>query len=104
MNIMQKVYDKDFRRNLLNNPKKYYKELEGILTDDIEIVVKENTKNHIYVVIPYNNPVSLKEINAAGGASTAATATTVSTISSFLSCLGSATSVACAGSAGSVKL
>lgn len=109
MKITDKIYNKDFRRQLVENPKRHYKEIGDALLDDVEIVVRKNTKKITYIVMPSDNLLhSLEQVQAAakrpgqGTVGTAATAfgslgcvtTTISTVSS-VSSVGSASTAAC---------
>ncbi len=52
-NKIDKLSDKSFRTQLRKDPKKHIAELfSNNDTQDVEIVVKTNTKNTVYVVFP----------------------------------------------------
>ncbi len=80
-----KIFDKEFRKNITSNPSLYARELDSSISTDV--VVKKNTRDIIYVVIPNENLLldELKDLSAAGkfGLSSFSTlCTTMSTVSS----------------------
>ena len=91
----KKLYDKDFRRELMENPKEVVLELGLKLENDVEIKVVENTKNNYYIAIPLVTKdiaiTELENLDAAGS---------FSSVGSFGSVGGSASSFATASSYG----
>ena len=72
----KKLFDKDFRKKLIENPKKVIFEEKGIDLKNIDIKITKNTKNTTYIFIPtkeqYIEATSLTEeklkiIVASGG-------------------------------------
>lgn len=102
MDIVNKIYNKDFRQKLTTNPKRYYKEFNDGLLDDVEIVVKKNTKDISYIVMPASDIGDLDRIQAAGvgcagSVGSVFTASTLGTATSTASSFGSAGSIGTAG-------
>ncbi len=101
-NKINKLSDKSFRTQLRSDPKQHVGKLFGNNNNlqDIEIVVKTNTKNTVYVVFPSStmdmDMAMLNSINAAGTTFTASTASSAGTATSSLS------SVSSVGTAGSL--
>ncbi len=93
------ITNKEFRNKLRKDP---YSVLNYINTD-IDIIVKTNTKDTVYLVIPDmsdNNIQELSQISAAGTASSAGSASTASSVSSIvgsLSTISSGGSLSCLG-------
>ncbi len=93
-NNVEKLFDKSFRNNLRNNPKKTIKdENMGNYDSDIPIKVVTNTKDKIYVV--FSHQISLQDwgevsagrattVGSIGSIGTASTVATMSTIGSTL--------------------
>ncbi|SMN02080.1 hypothetical protein SPONL_501 [uncultured Candidatus Thioglobus sp.] len=100
----QLLYDKEFRKNLCNDPNKYISKLGIQLADNQVAKVVKKTKNISYIVMPdfYGKIESgeLSNIQAAGSASTAGTAGSASTMFCFPACMSSMTSASSAGSGG----
>lgn len=102
MNITNKIYDKGFRQKLMAEPKKYYKEFGNALLDDVEILVKKNTKEITYVIMPGDDAFPLEEIQAAQGPGQgclATLSTAYASIGSICSCFSTASTISSAGSA-----
>ncbi len=99
--------NKKSRTELRNNPHSVL----SYIDKDIDIVVKTNTKNIIYVVFPSVINMQLTNITAAasdaagtaGSVSTIGSASTYGTVSSVGSTAGSLSSVGSAGSVGSAS-
>ncbi len=99
------IYDKQFRQQLRQFPQKHALELGIELDDDVEVVVKTNTKDVTYCII--NNPRLdlnlISELTAAGGkistAGTVGSLSSAATVSTACSTLLSASSSGSAGTA-----
>lgn len=102
MSKTNKMYDKKFRTDLMSDPKKYIKELGDSLSDELDIVVKENTKSTTYVIIPFQSFDGdfLNQIQAAGDCF--GTSGTLFSASTYGSVCGSMSTIGCAGSASTV--
>lgn len=101
MSTINKIYDKDFRQKLMADPKKYYKEFGDTLLDDVEVVVKENTKEITYIVVPNTvSPDFLDQIQAGDSTHSVGTILTLSTGYCVTSTLSTLTT---AGSAGTLS-
>ncbi len=108
-NYNDKLFDKEFRTKLINNPNKVVHEL---MTNDIlntnnealEYKVVKSKKGVINLVIPYYNSdfnnKRLEELNAAGSISTGSSAGTLGSVGSILTIGGTFSSVFSVGSAG----
>lgn len=107
---MKQNYNKIFRRNLRENPKKYIEQLGYQIEDGQQYIVKTNTKKITYVIFDERldqqfGDDSLALLNAgvktstAGSASSAGSAATLSTVGGTFGC---ASSLGSAGSLGSV--
>ncbi len=61
-NIDSKIFDKEFRKKITTNPSAYILELDSnIISDDTNVVVKKNTIDITYVIIPHRH-LQLKEL------------------------------------------
>ncbi len=94
INKVEQLSDKSFRSQLRKNPNKGMLELfSDYDAQGIEAVVKTNTKNTIYFVIPnIDDDTSLSsqlDTISVAGASTASSLGTVGTLISSVSCAGS---------------
>lgn len=104
-----KLYDKDFRSRLIEEPQKYAAEL--FYPPDVKVRVRQNTKSITYVVIPALaenlGAEDLTSIRAAaieaGTAFSVGTATSLSTAGSVSSSVSTGSSLATAGTFGSVS-
>ncbi len=86
--ISNKLYDKKFRKTLINNSGKYFKDSK------YNVKVVKNTKHTLYIVIP-SSTVSeddLTNIDAAGITLSVGTAATIGTLTSTAGTLGTASS------------
>ena len=103
--------DKQFRQDLRANPKGVLKEMGIEYADDIELVIKNNTKEISYVVLfdPSEMGMSTTEmnnINAAGGSQTVGTGGTagsamcLSSVGCSTECFSTFSSASSAGSVG----
>ncbi len=108
---MNQDYNKKFRQNLRDDPKKYLAQLGYQVTDDQQYIVKTNTKKITYVVFNEKlnqqfNDDALDMLNAGVKASTAGTvgsagsAGTLSTVGGTFGCASTAGSVGSLGSIG----
>ncbi len=98
------IYNKSFRANLRNSPKKALKELQSDVTDGVQVkyVVVTNTKDKTHIVFPsIKSGLDLNEISASG-TSTASSAGTLATTSTYASCIGTLSTSSTLGCAGSV--
>ncbi len=92
------LYDSDFRKKLIANPKLMLQEINK----EIEVNVVKNTRNTTYIVMPNNfSQADLENIQAAACASTIGTAGSASTLGSVCTTLGSTTTIGSVGSVGS---
>lgn len=103
----RKLYDKDFREALRKDPKKVFEELgqRDERADDIEFVVKTNTRETLYIVManPEFGMAHIDYIQAAGAKlSTLASLGSGGTVSSIGSASGTASSFGSASTVGSV--
>ncbi len=99
------LYDKTFRKNIIENPKKYINELSPT-NFDLDAVVHENKKDVFYFIIPNKTEKTdeiLKYIDAAGSVSTVGSSSSASTVGSVSSCLSSVGSIGTVGSGGSAN-
>ena len=85
-NIMntKNLFDKDFRRELMENPKDTMSELNSKLGNNVEFKIVENTKDVFHIVFPRQELLNdLENINASkwDNASTAASVSTYGTAS-----------------------
>ncbi len=87
INQLEKLSDKSFRTQLRKDPKKHIAELfSNNDTQDVEIVVKTNTKNMMYVVFPNSNSdIDLSSVQAATAFGTASTVASAGSLSSTVS-------------------
>ncbi len=98
--IATKLYDKDFRGKIRENPKVYAKDLGYMLASDATVQVITNSKNKFYIAIPAgSDEIMLKNIQAAVKLGTAASVGSLSTLSCIGSTVLSAGTVATAGTA-----
>lgn len=100
------IFDKEFRNKLMANPKEHYKEFNNNLLDDVKIVVKKNTKDTIYIVIPSGDIMgNIDKVQAAGDcAGTAGTAGSLSTYGCATTTASSFGSIASVGSASTLGM
>ncbi len=96
------LMDKDIRSEIRKNPEVFMSDMLGekMLVDEISIVVKTNTADITYVVIPKENVMAgdLASVQASG-VSSAGTAATLGSVSSMCS---SASTFATASSVGTL--
>ncbi len=90
-------FDKKLRDKIKSDPKSYMRNLYSSMPDNFEFIVKENTANTIYFVLPEESSLYLEGVNAAGlwglqagTAGSISTVTTASSATSTLATLGSA--------------
>ena len=95
------LFDKDFRRELMENPKEVVLELGLKLENDVEIKVVENTKERFHLVFPNNELLDdLLNISASGCHGCVGTAGTAGSGGTVGGSLGSFGSVGTYGSYG----
>ncbi len=98
--IVNKLYDKNFRMHLRENPKESAKKLGYDLDASAQVSIVTNGKNKIYMIMPTGiNEQILTDVQAGVKLGTAGTAGTAATISSFLTCLMTVGSIGSAGTA-----
>ncbi len=102
--------DKDFRKKLRKHPKLCLQELKYDIDDNIDIIVKTNSKNTIYIILNNNvdSDIMLDGIQAAktkllGTVATVGTLGTVGTAGSVLTTVSSASSAGSVGSLGTLS-
>ncbi|SMM98772.1 hypothetical protein SPONN_2810 [uncultured Candidatus Thioglobus sp.] len=90
----KRMYDKEFRQRLIQNPRKVVKELNYQEIDEsVQINVIKNSKNTIHLVMYDSNgdeALDIQSIRAAGISSSISTAGTAGTASLTVSCASSA--------------
>lgn len=102
--IYDKMMDKEFRQNLINNPREYAKKLGYEIPDETEIKVLKNTKDLFYISLTEfssTGELDLSQIQAAGPAGTASTAGSASTSFTICGTVSTASSSSTLGSASS---
>ncbi len=87
--IYHKLNNKNFRSKLYTDSKSAVKELGYDVKNDTKVIIKQNTKNVLYVTFPYSDGEVIHE-NQLNEVSAAGTASTVSTV---FGCLGSFSSM-----------
>ncbi|SMN02395.1 hypothetical protein SPONN_955 [uncultured Candidatus Thioglobus sp.] len=105
------TYNKELRRKFKKDPYAISKELGMELADDVELIVKENTKTTIYFVFPeqsHSLENTLLDVQAAGAKvstlGSVGSAGTASTSGSFFTTFGCLGTISTAGSAGSASV
>ncbi len=107
MKYDDKLLDKDFRKQLIDNPNSTIQQLleSHVKNNDIEYKVVSSTKLITYFVMPhyenYNNTNMLEAINAGNTVGSGGTVGTAGSLSSVFSIAGWST-LGCVSSAGSV--
>lgn len=65
--VRRAVEDPDFRERLVMNPAEVWEEETGVsLPDDVELLVLQNTKQTVHVVLP-DSRLTLHELDESGG-------------------------------------
>ncbi len=100
------LFDKKLRAQIRKNPKITF-DSNSYLDKNIDIVVKTNTSDTIYVILPiYNKNIELENVNAGvevssiGTVGTGGTASTVGCVAVTISSATTASSVSTVGSIG----
>ncbi len=99
---MEKMSNKEYRAKLRKDPHSVL----NYISKDIDIVVKTNTKETIYMALSKTDGdmPNLSEVSAAGTVGTLTTASTVGTISTVGGTLGTLVSVGSVGCASTVGI
>lgn len=106
MDKIMDMYDKEFRQQLMSDPKKYYKKFNDVFLDDVEVIVKKNTKNISHIIMPSDSESIKRDIgnlgNIRGGFALGTTGSlgSVATASSLGSVCGTGSSFSCASTMG----
>ncbi len=108
MNNRFNLYEKEIRSKILANPQEFFNDASSEWMSDVEFVVKKNSKDTTYFVLPsYNaelddnalNSLSAAKTGCAGSAGSATTAATAGSVCTTLSTASTLSSVATAGTA-----
>ncbi len=98
------IFDKKIRKNIRKSPKAMLG--SKYIDKDINFIVKTNTNNTTYIIIPlHDNDLDLTNIHAAesiSSAGTASTAGTVVSISSACSCSSTVSTIGTVSTAGTL--